>query len=229
MIRHRRTRMLARWHTTFRCLRLSYADTKEKPFPCSLCRVRFLRPDVRDKHEKRCYEVNTDKTTKQLGLAEPISIRHHSRSRIACDSCRRKKLKCDNATPCRTCVARNVPCTTSSTSRRPGRPRHDESSSPITDEPGQFEPVQHIQAIPTVYDGVANTIEADSYANVNIGGQIQPRISPDTYLSEDCTLQPDSFPVFNDFATVGLDFMNGLWELPPMVCIPKLHRSRHTN
>lgn len=174
---------------------------------------------MRDKHEKRCYEVNADKTTKQLGLVEPISIRHHSRSRIACDSCRRKKLKCDNATPCRTCVARNVPCTTSSASRRPGRPRHDESSSPITDEPGQFEPVQHTPAIPTVYAGVANTIEADGYANVNTGGQIQPLTSPEIYLSQDYTLQSDSFPVFNDFATVGLDFMNGLWELPPMVCI----------
>ena len=173
---------------------------------------------MRDKHEKRCYEVNSATKTTESGAVEPISIRHHSRSRIACDSCRSKKLKCDNATPCRTCVARNVPCTTSSSSRRPGRPRHDQSSSPTADDPVQFEPVQHVPATPAIYAGVANTIEADGYTDINTGGQIQPFTTPEIYLSQDYTLQPESLPVFDDFATVGLDFMNGLWELPPMVC-----------
>jgi len=49
------------------------------------------------------------------------------RSKLACNECRRKKLKCDNSHPCATCRARSLPCTVSSASRPPGRPRNGET------------------------------------------------------------------------------------------------------
>lgn len=49
------------------------------------------------------------------------------RSKLACNECRRKKLKCDNSHPCETCRARNLPCTVSDASRPPGRPKTGQS------------------------------------------------------------------------------------------------------
>lgn len=49
------------------------------------------------------------------------------RSKLACNECRRKKLKCDNSHPCETCRVKNLPCTVSDASRPPGRPKTGQS------------------------------------------------------------------------------------------------------
>lgn len=169
---------------------------------------------MRDKHEKRCYEVNAKKSANQ-GSDELISVRNNTRSRLACDSCRRKKLKCDNTTPCRTCVARKIQCTTSTASRRPGRPRHAESSSPGAN--GAIRTVSNgeDQTDIVAYENVAETVEN----SVNQDGYEDAALHlPQPFLQQDFTLQPDPLPEFDEFAmsAQGLDFMNGLWSLPPL-------------
>lgn len=46
------------------------------------------------------------------------------RIKLACDQCRKRKLKCDDQRPCAACRTRDLPCTSSSLSRGPGRPRN---------------------------------------------------------------------------------------------------------
>lgn len=46
------------------------------------------------------------------------------RSKMACDECRKRKLRCDERRPCETCRTRELPCTISSTRKGPGRPRN---------------------------------------------------------------------------------------------------------
>ena len=53
----------------------------------------------------------------------------HERSKLACDQCRRGKLKCDNHHPCQACRNKRTVCTVSIASRRPGRPRIHETDS----------------------------------------------------------------------------------------------------
>lgn len=45
------------------------------------------------------------------------------RSKIACDQCRKRKLKCGDQVPCQSCVTKKLPCSISANSKRPGRPR----------------------------------------------------------------------------------------------------------
>lgn len=158
------------------------------------------------------------KTTGQQGSEEPISVRHHSRSRLACDSCRRKKLKCDNTTPCRTCQVRKIPCITSSGSRRPGRPRHDEITSPVTSEPIRNDVIQEGSNDHPVFADVARTIEEAADHDLNGGVDMSSDALPEVYLSQDFTVPPQSFTEFDAFALTGqgLDFMSGLWQLSPM-------------
>jgi hypothetical protein len=46
------------------------------------------------------------------------------RSRLACDNCRKQKLKCSDTRPCESCRFKLLECTISSSSRPPGRPRN---------------------------------------------------------------------------------------------------------
>ena len=57
---------------------------------------------------------------------------------MACDQCRKRKLKCDNVRPCESCRSKQLECTVSSTSRPPGRPRN-LIAAPAADHPGPVE------------------------------------------------------------------------------------------
>ena len=50
--------------------------------------------------------------------------RDKERSKLACDQCRKRKLKCNNVRPCESCSSKLLNCTVSSSSRPPGRPRN---------------------------------------------------------------------------------------------------------
>ncbi|KXH60365.1 hypothetical protein CSAL01_05746 [Colletotrichum salicis] len=43
--------------------------------------------------------------------AEPKKKKAHRKSRGGCTPCKRRKVKCDEATPCANCIRRNEPCT----------------------------------------------------------------------------------------------------------------------
>lgn len=68
-------------------------------------------------------------TTLQLP-AERTKPREIERSRLACDQCRRRKLKCSNVRPCESCRSKQLECTVSDSSRPPGRPRNPIPVSP---------------------------------------------------------------------------------------------------
>lgn len=71
------------------------------------------------------------------GESEPSAKRLRSvpleRSKIACDQCRKRKLKCDDQLPCQSCVTKKLPCTVSANSKRPGRPRAQAVPSPLVE------------------------------------------------------------------------------------------------
>lgn len=71
------------------------------------------------------------------GESEPSAKRLKSlrleRSKIACDQCRKRKLKCDDQLPCQSCVTKKLSCTVSADSKRPGRPRTQAAPSSLVD------------------------------------------------------------------------------------------------
>lgn len=67
---------------------------------------------------KRCHPTTTLGDESRRDKPSP-----QERSRMACDQCRKRKLKCDDQRPCETCRTRDLPCTISSTRKGPGRPR----------------------------------------------------------------------------------------------------------
>jgi hypothetical protein len=168
--------------------------------------VSFLRADVRDKHEKRCDEGYTD----DFEGDRPVSVRH-ARSRLACDSCRKRKLRCDDVTPCRSCVSKGIVCTTSSTSRRPGRPRNDSFASPVPDS-SQLIDNPGADTQPTAY-GLDHDMLIDPPPPLSVPQPTSFENGPDSFNTP-------GFPEFDIFGMneqANFDFMNGLWQLPTMV------------
>lgn len=107
---------------------MSLADTGERPFSCPHCTAGFHRADVRAKHVRKVHPEK-QAPSESSGLVplvrdERVRPGGRERSRLACDQCRKRKLKCDNARPCESCRSKNLSCTVSSTSRPPGRPRN---------------------------------------------------------------------------------------------------------
>ncbi|KAB5540295.1 hypothetical protein GE09DRAFT_1245326 [Coniochaeta sp. 2T2.1] len=121
--------------------------TGERPFHCPHCKAGFQRPDVLAKHIEKLHRQDDGNSSgisasQRSGERNP---RDRERSRLACDQCRKRKLKCDNVRPCRSCQSKLLTCTVSSSSRPPGRPRNVDliPVSPIeqysaTTQPGSF-------------------------------------------------------------------------------------------
>ena len=76
----------------------SIADTHEKPFPCPYCSHSFQRSDVRAKHARSAHGVEQS----THAHSAPTTLQR-KRVRVACDECRKRKLRCDGAWPCRQC------------------------------------------------------------------------------------------------------------------------------
>ncbi|KIV92371.1 hypothetical protein, variant 2 [Exophiala mesophila] len=88
LIRHRRT------------------HTKEKPFTCPYCRRSFQRSDIKAVHVKKCPAAPVDQsngdTTTEGGTRRRV--------RIACDNCRKRKMRCDGSPTCASCQAAGSVC-----------------------------------------------------------------------------------------------------------------------
>lgn len=95
----------------------SVPDTRERPYDCPYCQIKFPRADVREKHIKR---FHTTEALKNHGI-EKVRPVQYERSKHACDRCRKGKLKCNDQRPCKPCWTRGLPCIISSRKIEPGR------------------------------------------------------------------------------------------------------------
>ena len=100
-------------------------DSGERPFHCPHCKTGFNRADVRAKHMKKIHrQAESGSGTPSQHSDQRPKPRHKERSKLACDQCRKRKLKCNNTRPCESCRSKLLNCSVSSSSRPPGRPRN---------------------------------------------------------------------------------------------------------
>lgn len=85
-----------------------------KAHPCPLCPKEFARSDILNRH---------------MLLHSNPSI--SKRTQVACNNCRRRKIKCDANTPCATCVSSQLECEREETS--PQNQLQDTNASPVSD------------------------------------------------------------------------------------------------
>lgn len=81
------------------------ADTKEKPFTCPFCPRSFQRSDVRMSHVKKSHG-------RVEGIEEYTASTDAPRKRVkvACDLCRKRKMRCDGKQPCHHCRGGRSEC-----------------------------------------------------------------------------------------------------------------------
>jgi hypothetical protein len=117
-----------------------------------------------DKLHGRRDGVSTSSSNSQRQNERHGDAKGRERSRLACDQCRKRKLKCDNVRPCRSCRTKLLTCTVSSSSRPPGRPRNIDVA-PMS--PGKLYTGHYQSANPAggegdaVHDGVDNVSAVD--------------------------------------------------------------------
>ena len=103
-------------------------DTSERPFRCPECHLSFSRSDVMTKHLRSAHGSEPQETS-TAHRATPASSSGAAqntariRSRLACDQCRRQKLKCNDSHPCHACRLKGIECVVAGNSRPSGRPK----------------------------------------------------------------------------------------------------------
>ncbi|CAM1509685.1 Fc.00g000200.m01.CDS01 [Cosmosporella sp. VM-42] len=142
--------------------------TGERPFHCPHCRAGFQRPDVLAKHIQKLHrrEGSAGDTSPQRPNERQHKPKDRERSRLACDQCRKRKLKCNNVRPCGSCQSKLLTCTVSSSSRPPGRPRNIVPVSPTENytatDPSptrEDETSEGLEAAPLLEPWTPNSIE----------------------------------------------------------------------
>ncbi|KAF2102966.1 hypothetical protein NA57DRAFT_52505 [Rhizodiscina lignyota] len=97
-------------HTTDICL----IDTNEKPFRCPCCDRSFRRADVRKLHLETCH---AEDAWGQGDLDAYGGGTSRKRIRVACDHCRRRKIRCSGREPCQSCQESGLQCFFSESTR----------------------------------------------------------------------------------------------------------------
>ena len=147
-----------------------------------------------------------------------------ARSKLACDQCRKRKLKCDEPRPCKACRTRGQSCIISSLSKGPGRPRnhdvhipadgvsasnaHDNSSLPANTAP--WNPEQLDTALSTA-SAVSQTQRQTHAEGHNI-----PLSDFEASFPSSTGLNLDHVDMTN-WNEGEVDIMEGIWELPSLV------------
>ena len=88
--------------------------------------MKFPRADVRTTHIKNSHGAAASPQHQPPSATSTTSVQGKDRAKLACDECRKRKLKCNTTHPCRSCCAKRLKCHVSKSSRPPGRPRNDQ-------------------------------------------------------------------------------------------------------
>lgn len=204
------------------------ADTKEKPFTCPFCPRSFQRSDVRMSHLKKSHG-------RVDGIQEHIASTEAARKRVtvACDLCRKRKVRCDGKQPCHHCRGARLTClyhsTGSYSSDTPGQAVEDDSLVHTTSNQSVNEPQIHsnnVQATPDASTSLsAGTILESTLPQVAEGCSFQSRAEPgwsepangleatSTESNSFVCFDP-SFPLEDDLGNVT---MTDFWQLPALV------------
>jgi hypothetical protein len=156
-------------------------DTMGRPFHCAHCNVEFARSDVRERHMKRFHPeeggagaVSSSSSLSLPQLSSSAAEKRHrphererERSKLACDQCRKRKLKCNNTRPCDSCRTKMLLCTISGSSRPAGRPPNRVSVSSVA------APVQVPVPVPLEQEATASTLSS-SLAGPWAPGGLEP-------------------------------------------------------
>jgi hypothetical protein len=168
------------------------------------------------------------------------------RTKLACDQCRNRKLKCDEQRPCQGCHTRQLPCIVSSLSRGPGRPRNDDTRTTIhagTDfnmlddpEPSTLWPSGHTGSPTTESTTYLNTTDnsgfylpgttGTSLSATTVASQAQQQTRSNVHIGPvpdfDASFSTSNALALDEAVNVGqrwedMDFMDGIWDLPELV------------
>ncbi|KAI0105868.1 hypothetical protein F4814DRAFT_77179 [Daldinia grandis] len=175
--------------------------TGERPFRCPHCKIGFHRADVRAKHIKKIHPENGSPSESSGSLSQPpiesCKPKDRERSKLACDQCRKRKLKCNNVRPCESCRAKMLPCTVSSSSRPPGRPRNPVLISP-SQEIIRGKEVDNSDAPPVPQSWVPNNLELPLIRS-NVMPAIPGIAAPDARDGD------GTYPGTTDLTPLGMD------------------------
>ncbi|KAH8799730.1 hypothetical protein F5884DRAFT_115759 [Xylogone sp. PMI_703] len=205
--------------------------TKEKPFPCPYCGRSFQRADVKSVHVKKCHAAPLDRSEGDAGREGSM----RRRVRMACEGCRKRKMRCDGKKPCAPCQSAGCVChyralATASTDSGPSSPADGSNEgypnpsisdfNSIDENNEQSNSLSFAIQLSSPDDESSLTGGMDSLQNTDeaalpLGFQGQTTISvvdgstssgPDLSLSQDNVIYP--FPDVSD--------TNAVWQMPTM-------------
>ncbi len=103
--------------------------TTDRPHICPLCRYSFSRRDALMRHvnsharNSDSRDPEDDQEREAKGELKGDAAEAAPRTVAACDTCALLKIRCDDNTPCRSCLQADVACSFTRRQRRSGRVR----------------------------------------------------------------------------------------------------------
>ena len=85
-------------------------DTANKPYVCSTCFRAFTRSDLLNRHEHSHSTVSQGSKKRDWEKEIGDGIVTIPRTKVACDSCAKAKVKCSGNVPCENCLKKGIAC-----------------------------------------------------------------------------------------------------------------------
>lgn len=146
-----------------------FSDTGVTPYSCTFCGQRYQRQDVLRRHM-----ANSCVNRKGISqIEEGVQGWQRARTRLACDQCHNKKLKCNGKSPCQKCASRTASCTYGRKTRR-RLSAHPTSLFDETRLSPESRPTQQLSVI----DECAATNQNADFAGYSISRSSEPACTP---------------------------------------------------